>query len=282
MKVMLRYEKKLFEKTRGNRQEEVRAFVKGDTDESHQQKIKDESISFALQILKISNQIEQKGRSTAKFKEANKKDTSLLFIPNSASNFKLAASDVVKGREVYLNNYISIILLLYTQLNLHNIYSLLQPNMMIQFYSNKFMPNSFYFYRHNWLDHCSLRVNISTWSSTTKAVKNQPNQMELSVQFLCPRTVNIQKRKIVTSPFHFTDKRSDFDFIFERSLGKLIKKHSSEKPELLPSLTEEFNVSFNPDNNGDWHWSFAYNAEDNRCLIEIWINYRRFRELMEF
>ena len=64
---------------------------------------------------------------------------------------------------------------------------------------------------------------------------------------LVPKNGKRPKKKDRYIRIPFTDERSDFDFIFERSLGKFIKKYSSAKPELLPPLTEEFNVPFDPD-----------------------------------
>ena len=75
--------------------------MKESIDESHLQKIKEESISLAIQILKISNNIEAKTRTLDKFEKALEIDPNLPFIPNSASNFKLAASESVQGTEEY-------------------------------------------------------------------------------------------------------------------------------------------------------------------------------------
>ena len=74
---------------------------------------------------------------------------------------------------------------------------------------------------------------------------------------LVPKNGKRPKKKDRYIPIPFTDERSDFDFIFEKSLGKFIKKYSSEKSELLPPLSEEFNVPFNP---------IADNIELSRCL----------------
>lgn len=101
IKTRLKVKEKLFEKTKGNRQEEVKSYVKENIAESHLQRTRNESVELAVQLLKINNQIEQKERTLRKFEDAVATDPDLPFIPNSASKFSLAGTDAVKGLEEF-------------------------------------------------------------------------------------------------------------------------------------------------------------------------------------
>ena len=97
-KILNRANQKLYEKTKGNRHEEVKKFVTNAFAESHlQQIIKDELVKIAVSQVKINNIIGQNQRVLKKFEDAIIANPDLPFIPNSASNLTLTASESVRA-----------------------------------------------------------------------------------------------------------------------------------------------------------------------------------------
>ena len=92
-----RAEQKMYEKTRGNRQEDAKKYLMEIFSESHLDKIiQEELLDLAIKNIKCNNLIENQRRNLSKFLKAKDSNPDLPFIPRSASSFTLNGTEAIR------------------------------------------------------------------------------------------------------------------------------------------------------------------------------------------